>query len=205
MLGDRYVFYKKLVQAQKAEKATYNDLKDKAEKAGGKDDEDSDKYKYIRKMPFGAEHGGSSGYDSFAVSKWVTEDINAGKKSKKRYQKDASPMWRTEWKHNQRDTNEKGEKDYDYIADVGPATISADLKTGKGNTEDARFCKVWVRSTATSSELDNKRELADGAPAVGKKSVGFEFMGGGSRNVDWTIEGQAIRMRQQDYPFDGLE
>ncbi len=193
-LGDRYVFYTKLVKAQEAEKKTYEDLKDKAAKA------DSDKKDYIRKMPFGSDHGGSSGYDSFAVSKYVTEDINAGKTSHRQYKRTAKTGWRYEWHYD----HEKGKED--YLSSAGPATISADLLPGTGNTSDAVFCKVWVTSTATSSERDNKRELVSPAPpAVGKKQVGFEFMGGGTRDVNWNIYGKAMRMRQEDYPFDGLE
>ena len=193
-LGDRYVFYTKLVKAQEAEKKTYEDLKDKAAKADG------DKHDYIRKMPFGSDHGGSSGYDSFAVSKYVTEDINAGKESHRQYKRTAKTGWRYEWHYD----HEKGKED--YLSSAGPATISADLIPGTGNTSDAVFCKVWVTSTATSSERDNKRELVSPAPpAVGKKQVGFEFMGGGTRDVNWNIYGKAMRMRQEDYPFDGLE
>ena len=196
MLGDRYVFYQKLVKAQQAEKATYNELKDNAAKADG-----DKKYDYIRKMPFGTDHGGSSGYDSFAVSKYVTEDINAGKESHRQYKRTAQLGARTEWHYD----HEEGKED--YLKSAGPATISADLEAGEGNkTEDAVFCKVWVNSTATSSEKDNKRELVSPAPpAVGRKEVGFEFMGGGTRNVDWNIYGKAMRMKQEDYPFTGLE
>ena len=34
--------------------------------------------KFVREMPFGVSGGGSSGFDSFPYSTYVTEDIDAG-------------------------------------------------------------------------------------------------------------------------------
>lgn len=194
-MGDRFAFYTKLVIAQGEEKKTYDDLKKKADEAG----EGSDTaYANVRKMPFGSDRGGSSGYDQFAVSKYVTEDIQAGGDPiTKHYKRDAVAIaYRIEWTSN----HKKGDKD--YLKAAGEAKITA--TTNDGST--ARFCKVWVNSLDKDAETDRHRELVDNSsPAVGKTTVSFYFMSGRGDSVDWTIGGQSMRMRIEDYPFSGLQ
>lgn len=193
-LGDRYAFYTKLVIAQNEEKKAYDTLKAAADKAG----EGSDTaYENVRKMPFNADHGGSSGYDQFAVSEYVTADIKAGGKPiiKQYKRKNGGAAYRREWKSD----HKKGDQDFWQAA-------GAALITAKATGGEARFCKVWVNSLDKDSVTDRHRELVkDSTPAVGKKSVGFYFMSGRGDNVDWNIGGQSMRMKTEDYPFNGLQ
>ena len=79
-----------------------------------------------------------------------------------------------------------------------------EAKTKDGST--ARFCKVGVNSSGTDHKTDRHRELASGSsPAVGKQTVKFYFMSGYGDAVDWNIFGKSMRMRRDDYPFDGLQ
>ena len=85
------------------------------------------------------------------------------------------------------------------------ASADAKIFAATNNASDrARFCKIWVRSTAASDQRDNEREVVN-VPAVGKQRAEFEFEGGYDRDVNWTIEGQSIRMNGEDYPFEGMQ
>ena len=191
-LADRYVFYRMLVRAQEAEKKIYDTLKRQADALG-----EGNNYQYVKQMPFGGNYGGSSGYDSFAYSSYVTEDIEAGgKELHKRYQRDNNAnAFRREWHANHQ------EGQVDYLPSAGDATLTA--KTNDGSR--AVFCKVRVESTSKNKDTDRKRELVRGAPAVGTSSVGFEFLSGRGDDVDWNIYGKSMRMRTEDYPFAGLK
>ena len=183
-LADRYTFYTKLVIAQKQEKETYDRLKKGADTSS----EGSDVfYSYVRQMPFGEDRGGSSGYAEYAVSEYVTADINAGKevtRSVSKRRKAAAE--RLVWSNTQ----------YSDFDNAQPAVLTADT--------DNVFCKVWVRSSNEDAKDDRARELVDGAPAVGKKNINFYFRSGYSSNIDWEIGGQSIKMTAEDYPFSGL-
>ena len=191
-LSDRYVFYTKLILAQESEKKIYDALKEQADKLG-----EGNNYDYVKQMPFGlSDYGGTSGYDQFPVSEFVTEDINAGKTLHKQYKADAPLLtYRLEWHSN----HKSGETD--YLESAGAATITAETTDGS----EAVFCWVKVNSTSVNRATDRKRELVDGSPAVGKKSVGFEFFSGRGDTVNWNIHGKSMRMRTQDYPFAGLK
>ena len=175
-LGDRYTFYSMLVRAQKAEKEKYNRLLDQVAQNDGK----TAKYTYVRQMPFGGPRGGTSGLARYDISTAVMEDIALGELKKASF--DISlvllgNMW--EW-------NESSK-------------INASTTDGS----DAIFCKVMFDSP---DEWDNKRELTSGSsPAVGKKTVGFYCLGGGTREAHWYIEGKSMRFTPALYPFYGLE
>ncbi len=197
-LGDRYTFYTKLVIAQEKEKKTYDELKAKVD---GAEEGSETAYESVRKMPFGeSDFGGSSGYDQFAVSKYVTEDIGAGELVSRRYARSGFGAWRFEWSSTNQESVKKNGTD--YLKDAGPAMLEA--KTKDGST--ARFCKVGVNSSGTDHKTDRHRELESGSsPAVGKQTVKFYFMSGRGDAVDWNIFGKSMRMRRDDYPFDGLQ
>ena len=188
--ADRYAFYNKLVNAQNSEKETYERLRTQYNQKT----KDSEKQAIMHTMPYGAATGGSSGFDAFDVSPYVTEDIKAGKKVSKNYARSAGVGW---WRwHSSHATD-----DDDYLESAGDAKIFA----ATNNASDrARFCKIWVRSTAASDQRDNEREVVN-VPAVGKQRAEFEFEGGYDRDVNWTIEGQSIRMNGEDYPFEGMQ
>ena len=197
-LADRYVFYTKLVLAQQAEKKYYNQMLDLL---GRYDEGTENAYKIVRQMPFGPndDKGGSSGYDQFAFSEYVQADMNAGETVSRQYERSSSGAARLEW--NATATGAPGTDPTAYWAPAGPAILEA--KTTDGTT--ARFCKVSVSSNHADRRTDRHRELADGAPAVGKSVVRFYFMSGRGDAVDWNISGKSMRMRQEDYPFSGLE
>lgn len=197
-LGDRYTFYTKLVIAQEKEKKTYDELKAKVD---GAEEGSETAYESVRKMPFGeSDFGGSSGYDQFAVSKYVTEDIDEGELVSRRYARNGVTAWRLEWSSTNQESVQKNGND--YLKDAGPAMLEA--KTKDGST--ARFCKVGVNSSGTDRKTDRHRELESGSsPAVGKQTVKFYFMSGYGDAVDWNIFGKSMRMRREDYPFDGLQ
>lgn len=193
-LSDRYVFYQKLVAAQKAEKKTYEQL-DKQVKGSDGDEH----HEYVRKMPFGAEKGGHSGYTSFAASpNYVNKDIRAGKTISRSYVKNADFAYRYEWFSDQ---SKMSSESKDYNKD-GPARLTAELDNG--TTKNAIFCYVAVDASATSHHLDQARDVLN-SPAVGKNDVKFYFRGGGTRDVNWTITGQTMELTPENYPFDGLE
>lgn len=190
-LADRYTFYTKLVIAQQKEKETYDALKKGADGA----EEASDTfYSYVRKMPFGEDHGGASGYEKYAVSEYVTQDIDAGKEVKKSVSKHRAKASaeRLEWSSTINEVDKSGTY----------ATLEAEATDG--SKDNVIFCKVRVRSTNADSKDDRARELLDGAPAVGKKNVNFRFRSGYSSSIDWEIIGKSMRMTSTDYPFSGL-
>ena len=76
--------------------------------------------------------------------------------------------------------------------------------SGDANAK-AVFCYVKFLSCADNNKDDRKRELADGAPAVGKSSVGFEVKSGYGDDVNWNLYGTSMKMDTRDYPFQGLE
>ena len=194
-LADRYAFYTMLVRAQAAEKKVYEKLLAGA-KASDKGSEQS--RKFVRQMPFGASDGkSSSGYDEFAYSTYVTEDINAGgeEQHKQYYKENNSNAFRRFWY----ETQKKG--DDEYLESAGPAILTAKSNDGAR----AVFCKIRVTSLSRNSDTDNLRELTRGSPAVGTNTVGFNFESGRGDHVDWNIYGKAMRMRPEDYPFKGLE
>ncbi|MCR4819028.1 MAG: hypothetical protein K5841_08750 [Fretibacterium sp.] len=192
-LADRYAFYTKLVRAQAAEKKTYDKLLAGA-KASDTGSEQS--RKFVRQMPFGVSGGGSSGFDSFPYSTYVTEDIDAGgdEQHKQYYKENNKNFFRRFWYETQK------EGDDEYLSSAGPAVLTATAKDGS----KAVFCKVRVASLSRNSETDNLRELTHGSPAVGTSIVGFNFQSGRGDHVDWNIYGKAMRMRPTDYPFKGL-
>ena len=198
-LSDRYVFYTKLVLAQQAEKKYYSEQLSMLSKF----EEGSDNaYKIVRQMPFGPndDKGGSSGYDQFAYSEYVQADMDAGETVARQYERSAVGFARLEW--NATSTGAPGTDPTAYWAPAGPAILEA--KTKDGTT--ARFCKVTVESMNASRKTDRHRELgSDSSPAVGKSVVKFYFMSGRGDDVDWNISGKSMRMRQEDYPFSGLE
>ena len=194
MYSDRYTFYKKLMVAQRNEKATYEALR----KSYNGKTKTAEKEEVMDTMPYGAPSGGESGYDTFDQSEFVTADINAGGISARRYYSKATERSGGGWAHWHQD-HKSGQGD--YLASAGPATIIA--STDK-STDRARFCKIWVKSTADSAKMDNKREVVN-VPAVGKLEARFEFESAHLRDADWTIKGQSIKMNGEDYPFDGLE
>ncbi len=191
-LSDRYVFYTKLMLAQDSEKKIYDALKEQADRLG-----EGNNYDYVKQMPFGlSDYGGTSGFEQFPVSEYVTEDINLGKEQHKQYSADAPLLtYRLEWHSN----HKPGETD--YLESAGNATITAETTDGS----KAVFCYVKVNSTSINRATDRKRELVDGSPAVGKSSVGFEFFSGRGDTVNWNIYGKSMRMRTEDYPFAGLK
>ncbi|MBR0080241.1 MAG: hypothetical protein IJP69_07710 [Synergistaceae bacterium] len=192
-LGDRYTFYTKLVIAQKQEKETYDRLKTAADGAG---EGTATAYANVRKMPFGVDHGGSSGYDKYGVSEYVTADINAGKKDYKavHVSRPSSSAWRIEWTHHDTQTDQ-------YLVNEKPAKLTASTT----DNATAVFCWVRVRSSNADSKDDRARELVNGSPAVGTNEINFYFKSGYSSSIDWEIEGKAMRMRVEDYPFVGLQ
>ena len=192
-LADRYAFYTKLVRAQAAEKKTYDKLLAGA-KASDTGSEQS--RKFVRQMPFGVSGGGSSGFDSFPYSTYVTEDIDAGGEElhKQYYKENNSNAYRRFWYETQK------EGDDEYLSSAGAAQLTAKSNDGA----KAVFCKVRVASLSRNSETDNLRELTHGSPAVGTSIVGFNFQSGRGDHVDWNIYGKAMRMRPTDYPFKGL-
>ncbi|MBQ8693507.1 MAG: hypothetical protein IJ520_10225 [Synergistaceae bacterium] len=197
-LADRYAFYTLLVRAQAAEKKTYNRLLSGATSSPTGSEQSR---KFVREMPFGALEGkSSSGYDSFAYSDYVTEDINAGgpELHKQYYKENNSNFYRRFWYETQK------EGDDEYLASAGPAILIAKVVSGDTN-DRAVFCKVTVMSLSRNRDTDNLRELTRGSPAVGTSTVGFNFQSGRGDHVDWNIYGKSMRMRQQDYPFKGLQ
>ncbi|MBQ7559931.1 MAG: hypothetical protein IJT20_06760 [Synergistaceae bacterium] len=194
-LADRYVFYTKLKIAQQQEKETYDRLEAAAK---GAEEGSTTAYDNVRKMPFGQEHGGSSGYTEFRVSEYVKADIEAGKRDYKavHISRPKSAAWRIEWTHH--DTQSDSEL-IAHLPDVKPAKLTAEADGG-----EAVFCYVKARSSNADSKDDRARWLVDGSPAVGTKAVNFYFKSGYSSSIDWEIEGQAMRMTKEDYPFDGL-
>lgn len=194
-LADRYAFYTMLVRAQAAEKKIYEKLLAGA-KASDTGSEQS--RKFVRQMPFGANEGkSSSGYDSFAYSTYVTEDINAGggELHKQYYKENNSNAFRRFWYETQKDGDDE------YLASAGPAILVAKSNDGAR----AVFCQIRVTSLSRNHETDNLRELTRGSPAVGTNTVGFNFESGRGDHVDWNIYGKAMRMKPEDYPFKGLE
>ena len=192
-LSDRYVFYRMLVRAQEAEKKIYDYLKTEADKLG-----EGNNYEFVKQMPFGhASYGGSSGFDKFAYSTYVTDDINAGgaELHKQYYRLNYETAERREWHSNHKEGEE------DYLPSAGAATLTATTNDGS----EAVFCQVRVESTSKNKETDRKRELVRGAPAVGTSVVGFEFLSGRGDNVNWNIYGKSMRMKPEDYPFSGLK
>ncbi|MDY6400885.1 MAG: hypothetical protein SPL10_04515, partial [Synergistales bacterium] len=199
-LADRYVFYTKLVIAQKDEQEYYDPRKRQADAAGEGTDV---AYEMVRNMPFGP-NGGSSGYAEFNTSNYVKADIAAGKRDKKKVHIDRSgtgDQWRIEW------TEQDVQEDLRMIQ-YGYRNTSARLEASATNTDgtaaNAVFCFVRAGSTHADSKDDRARWLTRGSPAVGTKYVGFLFRSGFSSSVDWEIEGQAMRMDPNDYPFSGL-
>lgn len=189
--SDRYAFFNKLKVAQRNEEETYNSLKKTFDDGSTSSD---GKKAAMRKMPFGGATGGSSGYDAFDCSEYVTADIKAGQKPSKNYTRDIGVGW---WRWHA----DHKEGDDDYREESGPATLTATT----GNEDDrARFCKLWVSSTARHADSDNRREVVN-LPAVGKQEAQFEFEGGYDYAVNWTIKGQSIKMNGEDYPFEGLD
>jgi hypothetical protein len=189
-LADRFTFYTKLLIAQQQEKETYDRLK---KGAYGAEEASDTFYSFVRQMPFGEDHGGASGYAEFAVSEYVTQDINAGKEIKKSVSKHRSKASaeRLEWSSTINEVDKSGTY----------ATLEAEATDGK--KDDVIFCKVWVRSTNADSKDDRARELFY-SPAVGKKNVNFRFRSGYSSSIDWEIIGKSMRMTKEDYPFSGL-
>ncbi|MDY6399700.1 MAG: hypothetical protein SPL10_06295, partial [Synergistales bacterium] len=194
-LADRYTFYTKLKIAQQQEKDTYERLEAAAK---GAEEGSATAYDNVRKMPFGGEHGGSSGYVEFKVSEYVQADIEAGKRDYKdvHISRPKSAAWRIEWTHH--DVQSDSEL-ISYVPDVKPAKLTAAADGG-----EAVFCYVRANSSNADAKDDRARWLVRGSPAVGTKVVDFYFKSGYSSSIDWEIEGQAIRMTKKDYPFDGL-
>ena len=121
----------------------------------------------------------------------------AGKKIHKQYQRKRYDQHRIDW-HAKHPTDHA-----DYLSSAGDATITAEV-SGDANAK-AVFCYVKFLSCADNNKDDRKRELADGAPAVGKSSVGFEVKSGYGDDVNWNLYGTSIKMTPKDYPFQGLE
>ena len=194
-LADRYAFYTMLVRAQAAEKKVYEKLL-----AGSKSSDTGSEQsrKFVRQMPFGASEGkSSSGFSDFPYSTYVTEDIKAGgpEQHKQYYKENNSNAFRRFWYETQK------EGDDEYLASAGPAILNASSVSG----DNAVFCKITVTSLSRNRDTDNLRELTRGSPAVGTRTVGFNFQSGRGDHVDWNIYGQSMRMRPEDYPFKGLE
>lgn len=212
---DRYVFYNKLIEAQKLEKAVTADLQSKLSAWKADDDGSDDRLKIVNQCPFGADGGGHSGFKSFPLSKTVTQDYAACEENpKKKFDEDFDPWYchkryyydsrqggtsRLEWWYGQR-ADSKGSSDWQK--NVGDAYIEATAKDGS----NAVFTYVQVSSTATKSYEDRRRFLnpIDKA-AVGSRGVGFRFMSSYGNSVSWIIEGTPVRLRAEDYPFEGLE
>lgn len=220
---DRYVFYNKLIEAQKREKAIYDGLLSRI--SGYADDSgDSKRLETVRDMPFGETNGGSSGFKSFPVSMKVTEDFNACERyPTKVFDKKVNRAWgchrrhyveegtrgatRLEWTEGQRSNTYLTE---DWKPEVGDAYIEATPKisadTAFASADNAVFAYVRVSSSSANANTDRRRYLSSGSsPAVGRRSVGFRFMSGVFDKVNWLIEGVAVRLNPQDYPFPGLE
>ncbi len=194
-LADRYTFYTKLVIAQKQEKETYDLLKKMADAAG---EGSKTAYDNVRKMPFGEEHGGSSGYKEYGVSEYVGADIDKGKKDYKAVHiaRPNSSAWRIEWTHHDQQADS-------VLTDAGynqPAKLTASTT----DNSKAVFCYVKARSSNADSKDDRARWLVDGSPAVGTGTVNFYFKSGYSSSIDWEIEGQSMSMTRENYPFAGL-
>ena len=83
----------------------------------------------------------------------------------------------------------------------GDAYIEANAKDGSR----AVFAFVNVESSASKAYEDRRRFISGNNPAVGSQNVGFRFMSSYGNSVNWTIEGVAIRLRPEDYPFKGLK
>ena len=226
---DRYIFYNKLILAQKKEEAVYSSLLGRI--SGYEDDSgNSTRLATVRQMPFGTEGGGESGFKSFPPSTTVTRDFAACEKDpKKVFDEKVNKPWgchkryyydhgtrgatRLEWYYTQR---ENTYLTHDWQEDVGDAyleatalpdvTVSADVSGDVVSSKDvnAVFAYVHVSSSNANAPTDRRRYLNPGAPAVGRRSIGFRFMSGYTDKVDWLIEGVAIRLKPEDYPFDGL-
>ena len=213
-LTDRYVFYQKLIQAQKKEQEVTYSLNGKLSLWQDDDDGSDKRLQYVHECPFGAKGGGSSGFKSFPMSSTVTNDFNACEKNpKKVFDEKLNKEWychkrvyidtreggtsRLEWWKEQRGDS-KGAKDWQ--PDVGDAYIEATAKDGS----KAVFAYVSVESSATKAYQDRRRFIVGSNPAVGAQNVGFRFMSSYGNSVNWTIEGVAIRLRPEDYPFNGL-
>ena len=151
--SDRYAFFNKLRAAQAHEKEVYDGI---IKDLDGKDPDG-----IIYKAPFGGPGGGSSGYDAFDVSEYVTKDIKAGKKVSRTYDRDAKTC---HWVWHQ--DHASGQDD--YLSSAGPAKLAATT----GNSSDrARLCKIWV---SAPNDKDTRREIAN-SPAVGKLEARFEL------------------------------
>ena len=88
---------------------------------------------YVRKMPLGNERGGSTGYEQFGISGYVTQDIDAGKTIHKQYQRNRDDQHRIEWHANHLMIDH-----IDYLVSAGDATITAEV-SGDANAK-AVFC-----------------------------------------------------------------
>ena len=195
-LADRYVFYTKLMIAQKEEQEYYDHRKRMADQAGEGTDV---AYEMVREMPFGP-NGGSSGYSEFNTSNYVKADIEAGKREKWEFHvsRPKTSAERIEWT-DQDDQSAHGWRN------PHPAKLTAAADGLTAASDYAVFCFVRAGSTNGDSKDDRARWLTRGSPAVGTKEVGFYFRSGYSSSIDWLIEGQSIRMRAEDYPFSGLK
>ena len=219
-LTDRYVFYQKLIQAQKKELEVTNNLNGKLSLWPKDDDGDNKRLQYVHQCPFGSNGGGESGFKSFPMSTTVTNDFAACEENpKKVFDTKLNKEWychkrvyidtrkggtsRLEWWKDQREDS-KGAKDWQ--PDVGDAYIEATAKDGS----PAIFAFVKVESAATKAYEDRKRFIMGSGPnsevyAVGTPNVSFQFMSSYGNSVNWTIQGIAVRFKPEDYPFNGLK
>ena len=216
---DRYVFYQKLVQAQKKELEVTQRLWRQISKWAD-DSGDDDRLKIVNQFPFGGKGSGNSGFESFPSSSVVQSDFEACEANpKKVFDTDLNKEWnchkrvyidmrkggttRLEWYKGQR-TNSKNTQDWQ--PDVGDAYIEATAKDGS----PAIFAFVKVESAATKAYEDRKRFIMGSGPnsevyAVGTPNVSFQFMSSYGNSVNWTIQGIAVRFKPEDYPFNGLK
>ena len=176
--GDRYVFYKMLIAAQKREREMYDKYKGHQENAG------SD---YVKYQPFGSSGGGSIGYSEFAVSKAVTKDIKDGKKERLNGVQSYKPAGWRYW----------GTSDHN----LEKVKSSYDAETAKGGT-DAAFCYVLVETE--NIDTDRHRRFQN-YPVAGKSRLDFDFTSGYSRWATWVVTYQTFKFSKAAYPFFGLE
>ena len=179
-MGDRYVFYRMLMAAQRKERSKYNEHRGYEENAG---------YKYVKYQPFGEVGGGSIGYSEFPVSEAVTKDIQDGKKQVLDGTQDFTRAGWNYWgtsSHNMQNVNR-----------------SYDAETADGKT-DAAFCYVLVQTELSNADTDRHRRF-ENTPVVGKSRLEFDFTSGYSRWATWTVTYKTFKFSRETYPFFGLE
>ena len=224
-LTDRYVFYSQLIQAQKKEKMVTQDLRRQLSEWADDTSAASKRLKIVNKCPFGAEGTSSSGFSSFPNSPTVTADFYACEKNPtKVFDSNIGKQWgcherqytiirtaggtpRVSWFQGQRASTNLPGLTSDWLPDVGDAYIEATPKVSKdvdGKEVRAVFTFVQVSSTSIHSTYDRRRFIM-GDLAVGRPSVGFNFLTSYESDAIWNIKGTAIRLRDKDYPFSGLE